>query len=172
MRKHSDARTGRTVKALIATTLLAGGIALGGCASSPANAAVVDGTEISRETFTADVEGAGQVSQLTPDQVLSVLVQAAVAERLAAEEDITITDAEREQQLNPEVLAVTDARHFVMELADVQIVAGELGEEQFTEALRSADVRVNPRYGSWDPQRVSVNPDGGALAQLTSTQQR
>lgn len=171
MSNSTRARTGRGAKGLVAALLLAGAAALGGCATSPSNAAVVDGSTISRQTLSASITGAQQVSQLTGDQVLSVLIQAQIAERVAADEGLTITDADREEQLNPQVLAVADARDFALELADVQIVAGEVGEQQFTEALRGADVEVNPRYGSWDPEQVAVNPEGGMLAQSGGGQQ-
>jgi hypothetical protein len=48
----------------------------------------------------------------------------------------------------------------------VQIVSSKIGEDQFKKALVSADVKVNPRYGSWDPrQSLAVVPGTGSLSQ-------
>jgi hypothetical protein len=145
---------------------VAAALALGGCAESATNVAVVNGKAITHSQFDRDLEGARQVSQLSDDQVLSVLIQGEVAAQVAERRGLQISDADRDKQLNPAVLQVPAAHDLAYDLADVQIVSSKIGEDQFKKALVSADVKVNPRYGSWDPrQSLAVVPGTGSLSQ-------
>ncbi len=152
---------------------LAAALALGGCAQSARNVAVVDGTAISRDRFSRDLEGARQVSRLSDDQVLSALIQGEVAAHIAQRRGMQITNAERDKQLNPAVLQVPAAHDLAYDLADVQIVSTAIGQAQFSKELVDADVTVNPRFGSWDPKRsLAVLPGTGSLSQASSQQTR
>ncbi|HEY9290704.1 MAG TPA: hypothetical protein VIP98_05435 [Microlunatus sp.] len=156
----------RKVGALVGAAV-AGAIVLGGCAQSPADVAVVDGTSITRDQLNAAEAGAKQVSQLSRDQVLSVLIQGQVALDTAQKRGLTITDADRDAELNPAVLRVPDAHDLAYDLADVQIISQKLGEDAFRKELQNAEVTVNPRYGSWDPkQSLTVIPGTGSLSDV------
>ena len=147
--------------------ILTGAAALGGCAQSGATVASVGGTQITGDQFTTTLNGAKQVSQLTPDQVLSVMIQGEVANQVAQQRNIHISDADRDSQLNPDVLAVADARELAYDLADVQIVSGSIGQDAFGKALATASVTVNPRFGTWDPKKsLAVVPGTGSLSEI------
>jgi hypothetical protein len=164
---------GRTVRSIAVAGVLTGAAVLGGCAQSPGNAATVGGTAITRSAFDQAVSGAKQVSQLRPDQVLSVLIQGEVAAQVAQQRGITITDADRDKQLNPAVLKIPDAHDLAYDLADVQIVSSKIGQNAFGRELARADVTVNPRYGSWNPQKsLAVVPDSGSLSQVAPNRPR
>ena len=159
----------RKIGALVGATV-AGAIVLGGCAQSPADVAVVDGTSITRDQLNTAEAGAKQISQLSRDQVLSVLIQGQVALHTAEKRGLTITDADRDAQLNSAVLEVDDARELAYDLADVQIIVGKIGEKHFKKVLTKADVTVNPRYGSWDPkQSLTVIAGTGSLSDVAKT---
>lgn len=158
---------GRTVRMIAAAGVLSGAVALGGCAQTGSVVASVGGTTITRNQFTTTLSGAKEVSQLTSDQVLSAMIQGAVADQVARQRGISISDADRDKQLNPDVLRVADAQQLAYDLADIQIVVGRIGQAAFTKELRSADVKLNPRFGTWDPQQsLAVVPGVGSLSQV------
>ncbi|GAB3922723.1 hypothetical protein GCM10011575_43650 [Microlunatus endophyticus] len=152
--------------------VLSGAAVLGGCAQTGAVAATVDGTRISTSDVDQTFAGAQEVSlgssqQVTKDQVLSIMIQATVADQVARQRGITITDADRDKQLNPAVLDIADAHDFAYDVADIQVVSGAIGESALAKAVAAADVRVNPRLGSWDPkQSVNVVPGVASLSQV------
>jgi hypothetical protein len=154
------------VRAIAAAAALGGAAVLGGCAQSGSTVATVGSTTISQDQFTSTVNGAKKVSQLTPDQVLSVMIQGEVATQVAGQRGIHISDADRDKQLNPDVLKVADARELAYDLADIQIVSQTIGQKEFGKAISDADVRVNPRFGTWGPkQSLAVVPGSGSLSQ-------
>lgn len=158
---------GRTVRMIAVAGVLSGATVLGGCAQSGSVVAKVGSTTITRDQFSTALSGAREVSQLTSDQVLSAMIQGAVADQIARQRGISISDADRDKQLNPNVLQVTDAEQLAYDLADVQIVVGRIGQQAFTKDLGNADVSVNPRFGSWDPkQSLAVVPGVGSLSQV------
>lgn len=148
--------------------ILSGTAVLGGCASGD-TVATVGSTQISRNQFNTAVSGAARVSQLTPDQVLSVLIQGEVAAQVAQQKGIQITNAARDKQLNPDVLKVPGAHDLAYDLADIQIVSRSIGQQAFGRALATTKVSVNPRFGTWDPkQSFAVVPGTGSLSQIAT----
>lgn len=139
---------------------------LGGCAASPTDVATVGDTPISRDQLDSSLAGARAVGQqFSNDQLLSVMIQGEIADQAATRRGIAITDADRDKQLNPAVLKVAEARDLAYDLADIQIVTTALGENEFKKVITQADVKVNPRYGSWDPkQALAVVPGTGSLS--------
>jgi len=149
---------------------VAAGVVLSGCSiGSPSEVAVVDGTSITKTELTNSEAGATAVGQqFSNDQLLSVLIQGAVADHVASRRGIQITDADRDKQLNPAVLKVKSAHDLAYTLADIQIVTNEVGKKGFKKAIRKADVKVNPRYGSWTPKKsLAVTPGTGSLSQAS-----
>lgn len=147
--------------------VLSGAAVLGGCAETGQTVATVGSTRITRDQFTTTLSGAKEVSQLTPDQVLSVMIQGEVAAQVAQQRDINISDADRDKQLNPDVLKVADARELAYDLADIQIVSSTIGQNAFSKALSSARVTVNPRFGTWNPkQSLAIVPGSGSLSEV------
>lgn len=151
--------------------VLSGAAVLGGCAQNGDTVASVDGTRITRSQLDTSMSGARQMSQPgqqpSSDQVLTIMIRGQIADRIAQQRGIPLSDAERAKQLNPAVLQVPDARELAYDLADTQIVVNAVGQNAFKKALAAADVSVNPRFGSWDPrQTFGVQGDTGSLSQL------
>lgn len=162
-------RTSRPTAALVALAL--GGAVLTGCTESPTNAATVNGTTITRAQLQHSLSGANQVlgdsNQLSSAQVLTVLIQGEVAQGLAQQRGLRITDTERNAKLSAAALSVPAARDFVYDVADANIVAAQVGEAQLTATIKSADVVINPRYGTWQPSSsVAVVAGTGSLSQV------
>ncbi|MBA8794579.1 hypothetical protein FHX74_002198 [Friedmanniella endophytica] len=156
----------------VVSALLVAGVLVSGCTESPDAAAVVDGSKISRSTLEQSVTAAGEVlagsgNTLSRDQVLTVLIQGEIAEHVAQQQGITITDADRDAELSEQALSVPAARDFVYDVADTSIMTKRLGEQQFAKLIAGSDVVVNPRYGSWQPgQSVTVIAGNGSLSQV------
>lgn len=162
---------GRTVHAAAVAAAVTAALALGGCAQSARDVAVVNGTPITQAQYSQDLQGARQVSQLSDDQVLSALIQGEVAAQVAQRRGLQITDADRDKQLNPAVLQIAAAHDLAYDVADVQIVSNAIGQNAFGKELAAADVSVNPRYGNWDPQQsLAVVPGTGSLSQASPQQ--
>jgi hypothetical protein len=152
----------------VAAGVLTAAVLLGGCAQSPSDVAMVGADQITRDQYDSAVEVGGTLN-VAADQVLSVMIVGAIAEQLATEQGIEITDGDRDQVINeaaPGALAqVPEARDFFYDDADRVIVMQQVGEDAFVEAVRAADVTVNPRFGSWDPeQSLQVIPGTGSLS--------
>jgi hypothetical protein len=149
--------------------------ALAGCSNaSPSVVAYVGDEQISQSQLEQAVDGLSSTLQegqtVSTEAVVNAMIQGAVAEQIAAEQDIALTDAERDAVLAQSELAaltkVPQAREVVYDLADTQIVASTLGEEAFLAELAERDVTLNPRYGVLDPaQKVVVQGQTGSLSQ-------
>lgn len=164
---QDSVRTRRAVTLPLVGLAAAAAVLLGGCAGSPGDVAVVDGTAITKAQLDSSLDGAKAVGQqFSNDQLLSILIQGEVADQVARQRGISITDADRDKQLNPAVLRVPAAHDLAYDLADIQIVTTALGEDEFKKVIAGADIEVNPRYGSWDPkQALAVIPGTGSLSQ-------
>ena len=174
MRPRSLVRS-RLAAAAVALVAL-GGVA--GCANAnPSVAAYVDGTPITSKQLDAAVAGVGETieegQQVSPQAVLDALVQGAIAEKLAAQNDIVITDAQRDTALKGSnlepLLPIPAAKAVAYDVVDQQLVAAKLGGQAYLAAVAKQRVTVNPRYGVLDPsQQLIVDGKSGSLAKPAS----
>lgn len=161
----------RSVRATVAVASMAL-LALSGCSNAePSVAAYVDGTKISDRQVTAAVAGASTAlgQPVSAPAVVSAMIHGVIADRLATQNNIAITDTERDTLLkttNVAALAnVEAARPLAYDLADQQIVATKLGSDAYLAAVGTQDVTLNPRYGVLDlTQKVVLSDRSGSLA--------
>ncbi|NLT31040.1 MAG: hypothetical protein GXX86_11410 [Propionibacterium sp.] len=142
-----------------------------GCAQAPDNYAVVNGDEISARELRAEHEAfneeiAGLMQQESPEAYGTFRILHLIVEDLAEEKGIDVSGTEVNtliRELGADQIAATGptARQYVDDVAYIQLVMGEVGQEEFNRAVDEADVVLNPRYGTWGP---GVQP-GGSLAQ-------
>lgn len=149
-------------------------LALAGCANAePGVVAYVGDTRITQSQLDRAVAGvsstlqAGQ--QISRDAVVNVMIHGILAEQIAAERNIVVTDAQREALIkNSELaglLSVPDARPIAFDVADQQIVAQKLGAQAYLNAVRDRPVTLNPRFGVLDPaQKLILGDRTGSLA--------
>jgi len=149
-------------------------VALAGCANAePGVAAYVDGTKITDREVTTAAEGiSGTLEggrQVPVQAVLNAMIHGVIAERLAAQNQIAITDSERDVVLKEIDLAglvdVPSAKSVAYDIADQSIVANKLGAQAYLAATEQQDVTLNPRYGVLDPkQKLILGDQSGGLA--------
>jgi hypothetical protein len=149
-------------------------MALAGCSrAEPGVVAYVGDTKITQGQLDDAVAGvsstleAGQ--QVSREAVVNVMIQGAMAERIAADNKIAITDTQRDTVIRGSNLAnlldVPRALPVAYDVADQQLVAQKLGSEAYLAAVAKQPVKLNPRFGVLDPnQKTIVVDQSGSLA--------
>jgi hypothetical protein len=149
-------------------------LALAGCGNAePGVVAYVGDARITQAQLDRAVAGvtstleAGQ--QVSRDAVVNAMIHGELAAQIAADRNISVTDAEREELIRTSelagLLAVPDARPIAFDVADQQIVAQRIGAEAYLNEVRDRPVTLNPRFGVLDPTRKLIRGDQtGSLA--------
>lgn len=170
--RPSSRRVGARTVAGGALLLALGGLSACGQAS-PSVVAYVGGTAITQTQLDEAVTGVSSTveegQQVSPQAVVNVLVHGIIAERIASQDGIAITDADRDAVLKgsnlESLLAVPAARPIAYDVADQEIVAQKLGSQVFLDRVAQQDVTLNPRYGVLDPaQKLILSDQSGSLA--------
>lgn len=158
------------VRRVVAALLLGGALVTSGCGSTQAEqAAVVDGRVIPEsevqavmEEFNA-MEPARLQNPFTPSSALSALVQArpglaffedngVVASRSAAVASARSAGIDEPSEGTIEVLRFLDA----LQQASTSTQFSQEDQAEFFSRIAEQDVEVNPRYGTFDAENLSV----------------
>jgi hypothetical protein len=146
-----------------------------GCGqANPSVVAYVGPVEISQRQLDAAVaavnESLGdQGGQATPEDLANIMVHGALAEQVARDHRIALTDAKRDalvggSQLAP-LLDEPVSRQVAYDLADAELVSQVLGAEAYQGEVAKRRVTLNPRFGVLDPARkVIVENSSGSLS--------
>ncbi len=169
---HRTARQARVTAGAAGLALLA--LLASGCSGAePGVVAYVGDTKITQQELDDAVEGVGVAlagQQVSPQAVTNALIHGALAEDIAAANNITISDTERDglikgSNLAP-LLGVPEAVVVAYDVADQELVARKLGDAAYLEAIGQAKVTLNPRMGVLDPaQKTIVTDQSGSLAE-------
>ena len=159
-------RVGATRAAVLALAALVMS-ALAGCANAePGVVAYVDGTEVTDRQLTDAVEGIESTlepgQEILRDRVVNTLIVGVISTQLAAQNNIPISDTERDallkgSQLEP-LLAVPGAKPVAYSAADQALVSRVLGAEAYFAAVDKISVTLNPRYGVLDLKEKTIVP--------------
>jgi hypothetical protein len=83
---------------------------------------------------------------------------------VARDRGLRISDSERDALVSPSnlgpLLRNDEARELAYGLATAELVRMRIGDQAFVAAITSAPVRVNPRYGTWQPDAYA---QGGSM---------
>jgi hypothetical protein len=164
--------------ALLRRSLVAGAtllaLAVTGCANAePGVVAYVGDDEITQTELDRSVTALSSTLQdgqtVSSEAVVNALIQGSLAEQIAADQGIAITDADRERVLQGTALAplvdVPDAKQLAYDVADGAIVAEKVGAEPYLAEVERREVTLNPRFGVLDPvQKVIVTDQSGSLS--------
>lgn len=159
------------------TVVVAGLLALAGCTTPGGNvAATVNGVPISVAQLDTTVSAVA--SDTAPRDelnaaVLTMAVRGQMARVIAAEQGIEINGQGRiaaiaaNTQISGYAKFLDDpqARVFAEDAADLSLVLTKVGAEQFLARAKQIPVQLNPRYGSWSIDQLSVVSSGGQLSQ-------
>ena len=157
----------RSIRLLVAGVLAAIVVLLAsGCAveGAPSTVAYVGNERITQKQLDAAVASVqaalGTDDEVSPLAVVNVKIQGAIANQVAAEREIPVTDAQRDAlladtNLKP-LLADPVSRQVAYDIATPQIVAQTVGTEAYLRDLQSAKVTLNPRYGVLDPATKTI----------------
>lgn len=159
-------RRSRSARALVAAAL-AGVVALlaSGCiAGSPSTVAYVGSEQITQNQLDEALTGVQQTlqegQQVSAEAVINVMIAGEVADQIAAQHGVTVTDAQRDQLLAGSNLAplLTEpaARQIAYDVADQQLVAKAVGTETYLKDMQSVSVELNPRFGVLDPSTKAI----------------
>lgn len=145
-----------------------------GCGQqSPSVVAYVGDSEVTQaeldEAYPAVAAVLREVQRVPQAAVINVMIYGELAEQIARERGMNITDAQREELISEgnlaPLLADEDARAVAFDVADQQIVAAQLGAEAFLAEVAEREVVLNPRFGVLDPQqKVIVAEQSGSLS--------
>ena len=159
--------------AVAAGALLA--LALAGCGqASPGVVAYVGDQTISQSAVEQAVAGLSSTLQegqtVSSEAVVNAMIQGTIAEQIAAQQQIPLTDADRDAVLQASELAplvaIPAAKPIAYDVADQQIVAQQVGPEAYLQQVQQLPVKLNPRYGVLDPgQKLIVTGQSGSLSQ-------
>jgi hypothetical protein len=178
MRSWSPAAPTRRLRLVAASFALVALGASAGCANaSPSVAAYVDGTSITSAQLDEAVAGVGQTvdpgQQVSSQAVLDAMIHGVIADQIAAKNNVTVTDADRDAALKGSnlepLLPIPAAKAVAYDVADQQIVAQKVGSQPYLDQVASQQVTVNPRYGVLDEkQKLIVTDQSGSLARPAS----
>ncbi|MDR1265440.1 MAG: hypothetical protein LBK42_07715 [Propionibacteriaceae bacterium] len=172
---------GRVTRILLATVVAVAGLA--GC-TSPTSGLIVNGETVLtvadvgaiRQAYTDVVEPMGY-SPLSDDEIITGYAQGAVASHLIELFGLELDDSEVVSSLNELGVAVysnpTTSGYVtaVLKWSTIQYQMAQAGldDSALTVLLDGLDVEVNPRYGQWSNQTLSLVNVGLALAEPLTT---
>ena len=163
-RRWRAARAG--VLGVVLLTVLAAGCAK----QDPSVVAYVGDSKITQQQVDDAVEGVSSILQegqsVSPPAVVNAMIHGLIAENLAAANNITITDGDRDALIKNSNLAgllnVPKGRPIAYDVADQQIVSEKLGSEAYIAAIAKQPVTLNPRFGVLDPNQKTIITDKSA----------
>lgn len=151
-------------------------LALAGCAQSPNTAATVDGVTITEATVQQASEAVMATYGVTPAEArtfaVNRVIQGVLAERMARDNGITITEADRAKFVagQPELAALAShpgGQAFADGWIGASVVARSLGSDALLTEIAKHQVVPNPRYGTWDPAIGALAGTGSLSAEAT-----
>jgi len=130
---------------------------------------------VTREQLRAEGSAKGSYTQEYVGSMASVQVQFMVVAQALEDEGIEIEDSDREAIISQLDQVLADGYESLPEALGDDLVEGfagfeklraELGEDEFNvvlgEIVDGADITVDSRYGSWDPEQFTVTPPAGS----------
>jgi hypothetical protein len=172
----------RLMGAALAT---AGLLALAGCGGNPQVAVYVGDSPIPLAKVEAISKVLADSSSDTYDTagaftptVMQIMVQSKLAEQVAATKKITVTDDQRqsvyaENELYGVLLKNPVTADFMTSYASTAVIlAGEPEQAAYRDLLAATNVRLNPRFGTWDPKTGGIaEGSSGSLSEAATPKQ-
>lgn len=167
-------KSARVIVAGVATAALA----LTGCTGHPGTAASVDGVTVSDAAVTRAgnaIAAAGADPTMAWKQASYDLALGEASRQIAASSNTVVTEKERADILasSPAAAAIAntpDGKEWGEAVTTSYLVIDKMGEEAYAQALRAKNITINPRYGTWSPEKLTLTDS--SLAQPATPAQR
>lgn len=141
-------------------------VVLAGCSPSPSTAANVAGTVITESALSETVDGCAELGVVQSRQtMLNVLVVGEVAKEAARLMGVQIDQAAIDEAAaaDPQITALMAnpgcAKAVETNLV-VSLLVPKVDQQKLMDQIAGIDVKLNPRYGQWDPATASVGGSG------------
>lgn len=159
----------------IAALVAAGTLALAGCAdSNPRVAAYINGTEIRIEQIEAAsavmARATGEPAGGFGTAITNAIIQGKIAQSVLTKSGVTVTDAQRAAEI-PKIGAAALASDpttadIARAFADYSLLQNsQTGPDALAQEAARSEIRLNPRYGTWDNSQVSIAGPGSISLQ-------
>jgi hypothetical protein len=164
-------RSWRAVRAAMLAGVVLLTLLAAGCArQDPSVVAYVGNSKITEQQVEDAVQGVSSILQegqsVSRPAIVNAMIHGIIAQDLAAANNITITDGDRDELIKNSNLAgllnVPNGRPIAYDVADQQIVAQKLGSEAYIAAIAKQPVTLNPRFGVLDPNQKTIITDKSA----------
>lgn len=164
-----------SARARLAALAAVAALTLAGCASPGGSTAfAVDGERITlgqlEDAAQACAGPLGFPQSAMDAQIRPIGLQALVGRVLAKQNGMSFSDAQvREVLVANDLGAAHDAPGCTPLLHDSGIFAlavSKLGAEEASKQIQAMDVEVNPRLGTWNPQRLELLNTNGSLSKV------
>lgn len=141
-------------------------VALTGCSRPPAAAAVVNGVQIPNaqvdRAAEAIVTRGGADPATARRQVAFDLTLGEASRQIAERTGTRIAQADRDallanQQAAQEVAQTPEGAPWGEAVTTTYLLLQSLGQDRFLQEMRGTDIVVNPQYGTWEPDRVTLS---------------
>lgn len=139
-------------------------LALSGCTSWPGAGGKVDHIRVpdAQVVHTAEAIASatgGERLQALRQSVFDLTVGEA-SRQVAASQHVHITEADKAAVLagsqGAQKIIAGGGAEWGDAVATTSIVIDRLGKERFVEGLRALDIQINPRYGTWSPEQLTM----------------
>lgn len=166
--------SGVAKRAAVAVVLSATLVTAGCSMAAPGVVAYVGDAQITQKQLDAAVRAVSSTAQgdqtVSQEAVIDAMIQGELAAQIARDQNIPLTDGQRDAFLRTTNLAplldVAGAKPIVYDVADTALVSKQLGQAPFLAQVAKRSVKLNPRYGVLDPkQKVVVTDQSGSLSQ-------
>ncbi|WP_157598529.1 hypothetical protein [Phycicoccus sp. Root101] len=137
----------------------AGVLAVSGCATAD-TAAVVDGhriTEQDAQEASRQILAAQPDSGITTSSAVASLIMAGFINTVADESGKGLSDS----AARTAIAAIQDPAPATLELVRASLAFNQMTQEEQGKAVAlasKADITINPRYGTFDPKKISFDP--------------
>jgi len=169
----------RWVRILAVSLAAASAVAFSGCSVRAQTAFTVDGKVTTMAQVNDTVNGCatalGQPPAVLTNVLVSGMIVAQISRDMAAEQNVQTSDADLTSMvqngqisgLPSSMLNDPNCGSLAVSLALQALMSFQMGSGSFITATQSHTVVVNPRFGTWDPNNLTLS-GSGSLSQLAN----
>ncbi|MCC6496792.1 MAG: hypothetical protein IT193_11125 [Propionibacteriaceae bacterium] len=172
-------------RVMVAALATAGLLAFAGCGNSPQVAAYVGDFRVQQDTVEAVSQVLADASSDAYDTagsfsptVMQIMVQTKLAAQAGEAKGISVTEEQRQQiyaqnELYAGLLKNPVTTDFMTGYANTSVILGnEAALAAYKDLIASTPIRVNPRFGTWDPEAGGlVEGSSGSLSSVAPIKQ-